>query len=207
MFSLESGDLYRKILGCGDGPASFNAEMYARGCTVVSVDPIYRFGAAEIRQRISETYDDVIGQTRRNAGLFLWDDVRSVEELGRRRMSAMGRFLEDYEDGRIQQRYVCGELPALPFDDKRFDLALCSHLLFLYTDNLSLDFHQAAVKELCRVAKEVRIFPVLDANARRSAYAGPVIEYVRGRGMDAEEIKVPYEFQKGGNTMLRIKEK
>jgi len=28
MFSLTPPDLKRKILGCGDGPASFNAEAY-----------------------------------------------------------------------------------------------------------------------------------------------------------------------------------
>jgi SAM-dependent methyltransferase len=140
----------------------------------------------------------LIGQTRRNACLLNWDEIGSVEELGRRRMSAMGRFLEDYENGRQQHRYVCGELPMLPFDDKSFDIALCSHLLFLYTDNLSLDFHLLAVRELCRVARDVRIFPVLDAN--RSTYLSPVIQYVRRSDMYADEINVPYEFQKGGHS-------
>jgi hypothetical protein len=31
MFSLTEADLSRDILGCGDGPASFNAEMTDRG--------------------------------------------------------------------------------------------------------------------------------------------------------------------------------
>ncbi|MAD80187.1 MAG: SAM-dependent methyltransferase, partial [Planctomycetaceae bacterium] len=32
-----------------DGPASFNAELTARGGSIVSCDPIYEFTADEIR--------------------------------------------------------------------------------------------------------------------------------------------------------------
>ena len=41
MFGLGEADLDQRILGCGDGPASFNAETSSRGHTVVSIDPIY----------------------------------------------------------------------------------------------------------------------------------------------------------------------
>ena len=117
----------------------------------------------------------------------------------------MGKFLDDFEEGKRQNRYITGELPSLPFSDKEFDLALCSHFLFLYTDNLSLDFHLRSVKELCRVAREVRIFPLLDANANRSPYVDPVIEMLNVRGVKAVEETVAYEFQRGGNTKLNIK--
>jgi hypothetical protein len=52
MFGLTEADLSGCILGCGDGPASFNAEASQRGYSVVSCDPIYRFSAAQIEQRI-----------------------------------------------------------------------------------------------------------------------------------------------------------
>jgi len=81
---------------------------------------------------------------------------------------------------------------------------MCSHLLFLYTENLSLEFHLKSVEELCRVSNEVRIFPLLDVNADRSPYVEPIIDSLRARNRDVKEIKVAYEFQKGGNTMLRI---
>lgn len=207
MFSLTPADLKLDILGCGDGPASFNAEMTRQGGRVTSVDPIYRFTAEQLRQRILETYEDVIGQTRANADRFVWDEIRSVDELGQIRMAAMDGFLADFEQGKLERRYLAGELPTLPFGDRDYDLALCSHFLFLYTDNLTLDFHLDSVKELCRVAREVRIFPVLDANAGRSPYVDPVIELSRSLGLQAVEEKVSYEFQKGGNTMLRITSK
>jgi hypothetical protein len=204
MFSLTHPDLKRKILGYGDGPASFNAELTKQGGNIVYVDPIYHFSVDKIRQRISETYDDVIGQTRKNQDKFIWQEIGSVEELGRIRMSSMAKFLEDFPQGLMQERYVPGELPSLPFGDKKFDLALCSHLLFLYTDNLSLEFHLNSLEELCRVSNEVRIFPLLDANANRSIYVDRVIDFLRAEKRNVTEVKVPYEFQKGGNTMLRV---
>jgi len=42
MFGLADADLGRRIVGCGDGPAAFNAEATARGARVVSCDPIYQ---------------------------------------------------------------------------------------------------------------------------------------------------------------------
>jgi len=41
MFDLRPDDLKRCILGCADGPASFNSELTRRGGGVVSVDPLY----------------------------------------------------------------------------------------------------------------------------------------------------------------------
>ena len=52
MFSLSEVDLKIKILGCGDGPACFNAEMSKSGGNVISVDPIYQFNAEQIHSRI-----------------------------------------------------------------------------------------------------------------------------------------------------------
>jgi hypothetical protein len=61
MFDLSDSDLNQKILGCGDGPASFNAEMTEMGHSVVSIDPVYQFSAEQIDRRVRETYETVIG--------------------------------------------------------------------------------------------------------------------------------------------------
>jgi hypothetical protein len=58
MFGLSDADLKLRIAGCGDGPASFNAEMFQRGCRVVSCDPIYKLSTMQIQERINITYDD-----------------------------------------------------------------------------------------------------------------------------------------------------
>jgi hypothetical protein len=68
MFALSDKDLRLRILGCADGPASFNAIATRRRAHVVSCDPLYRFSASEIRDRIAATYETIIEQTRKTAG-------------------------------------------------------------------------------------------------------------------------------------------
>src|SRR5215475_8321715 len=64
MFALGGADLGGGILGCGDGPASFNAEATALGHAVVSCDPIYALSPAEIEQRVEDCHADMIAQVR-----------------------------------------------------------------------------------------------------------------------------------------------
>jgi hypothetical protein len=204
MFALTEADLRLGILGCGDGPASFNAEATRRGVSVISCDPIYRWDGPLLRERIDATYQQIIDQTRQNAHEFVWDSIRSVEELGAVRMTAMLSFLGDYGSGRTSGRYVAAELPVLPFADDSFDLALCSHFLFLYSSHLSEAFHRSAILEMCRVAREVRVFPLLALGGERSPYVDAVADDVRRSGHDVSIQEVPYEFQKGGNEMMRV---
>jgi hypothetical protein len=204
MFALAEEDCGKRILGVGDGPASFNAVLSSQGGHVVSVDPLYRFTADEIRQRIGETFETVLDQTRQNVAEFNWRHIPSVEELGRVRMSAMEEFLFDYTRGREEGRYREAGLPRLPFGRGEFDLALCSHFLFLYSKLLSLEFHVESIKELCRVAPEARIFPLLELGARPSRHLDPVTKQLEEDGFHVEIESVPYEFQKGGNRMLRV---
>jgi hypothetical protein len=204
MFALSDADLNGRILGCADGPASFNAEATRLGCQVTSCDPLYRYDADEIRTRIDGTFDMMIDQTQRNAHEFVWDFIRSVQDLAHRRAAAMAAFLEDYAHGRRDARYVDAALPSLPFDDHSFTLAVCSHFLFLYSDQLDEGFHIAAMRELTRVAREVRVFPLLALGARPSIYVSPVAEALRHDGHDVAIVAVPYEFVRGGNQMLRV---
>jgi hypothetical protein len=205
MFALTDEDLTRRILGCGDGPASFNAEATRRGATVISFDPIYEWEPADIRTRIAVTRDEILEQTRRNASEFVWDSIRSVDELGEVRMAAMNAFLDDFAHGKAQGRYVAGELPTLPFTDRSFDLALCSHLLFLYSDQLGEAFHHQSLRELCRLAGEVRVFPLLALGGRRSPFIDSVIAQLAYSGHEVTIETVPYEFQRGGNQMMRVR--
>jgi len=205
MFALTDDDLRLRIVGCGDGPASFNAEATRRGAAVVSCDPIYRYDAGEIRARVASTCHEILEQTRRNADEFVWTEIQSVEELGKLRMAAMDVFLSDYEAGRSQARYIDAELPDLPFQDSSFDLALCSHLLFLYTAQLGEAFHRLAIREMCRVATEVRVFPLLALGATPSPLVAPVIDELAGCGFAVSIERVPYEFQRGGNQMMRLR--
>ena len=204
MFSLTERDLAGRIVGCADGPASFNAEATQRGARVVSCDPLYAFSASEVRGRIAATSQDIIEQTRQNRHEFVWTSIKSPEELLDVRMHAMELFLADYDRGKDEGRYVTAELPRLPFEDGSFDLAVCSHFLFLYSQQLGEPFHHTAMKEMCRVAKEVRIFPLLALGAIGSSHVAPVADALRQLGHSVSIEHVPYEFQRGANKMMRI---
>ncbi|MGF1566818.1 MAG: SAM-dependent methyltransferase [Nodosilinea sp.] len=204
MFNLSPTDLDGRILGCADGPAAFNHELTRRGGRVVSFDPIYAATAAAIRDRIAATFDDVLDKVRANQGEFVWTQIRSPEELGRVRQAAMDAFLADFEAGKTQGRYVAAAFPNLPFAAGRFDLALCSHLLFLYGPQLSLDFHLQAIQAMLRLAPEARIFPLLELGSQPSRHLDGVMAALNVLGYRTRIDPTAYEFQRGGHQMLRV---
>jgi hypothetical protein len=206
IFHLTDSDLDKRIISFGDGPASFNAEMTSQGKSVVSIDPVYRFTEEELRQRINETKDIVIEQMKNNFDNFVWTSIKNIQELEDIRLSAMNNFLQDFKIGKENSRYINHELPnRTVFRPKDFDLALSSHFLVLYSQ-LGLNFHIESVKEMLRVATEIRIFPLLNLNAEKSEILDGLIEYFNTEYSVSIE-KVDYEFQKNGNEMLRITEK
>ncbi|MHB1478999.1 MAG: class I SAM-dependent methyltransferase [Acidithiobacillus ferrooxidans] len=205
MFGLSEDDLTLRILGCGDGPAAFNSLLTECGGSVVSVDPIYAFDAAQIRTRVAEAYDIVMTQARKNQDDYVWEAIPSVEQLGSIRMSAMENVLADFDTGKQEGRYIAGELPSLPFDNGQYDIALSSHFLFLYSAQLSAEFHLQALQEMLRVSREVRVFPLLTLDGTPSPYLHLVNGHFEKNGFDVKIKRVPYEFQRGGNEMLVIK--
>lgn len=205
MFLLSDLELRSKILGCGDGPASFNAEVTALGGNVVSIDPIYHFSKTEITKRIEEVADEVLEQVKRNKKEFVWHTIPSPEALYTLRMKAMQKFLDDYEEGREEGRYIEGALPDFSFEENQFDLALSSHFLFLYSDHLDEAFHLRAIEEMLRVAREARIFPLVTLEGDLSPHLEGIIKVLETGGYDIEMMTTAYEFQKGGDKMLKIK--
>jgi len=143
-------------------------------------------------------------QVRATLNKWNWDYHCNPDGLLANRRKAMAKFLADYKAGRQAGRYQIASLPKLPFSDGDFNLALCSHLLFLYSDQLSEEFHVQAVLELCRVAREVRIFPLLTLSHQPSPHVIPVRARLQQAGWSNEIVRVNYEFQKGGDKMLRI---
>ncbi len=197
-------DKHKKILGCGDGPASVNVELTHMGIDIISIDPIYQFTKEQIQQRVQETSMFVSEQLRQNRDDFVWKDISSVDELISLRLNAMKEFLEDYETGKAQGRYQHQELPKLNFNDKEFDLAWSSHFLFLYSEHFDFAFHKKAILEMLRVAKEVRIFPLLDLKNKRSKHLDAVLQYLEENDYAYEIIQSNYEFQKGTTEVLKI---
>ena len=119
------------------------------------------------------------------------------------RRAALESFLADYARGLRDRRYIVGELPSLPFASGSFRLAVCSHLLFLYSGLLSEAFHIESLRELCRVAHEVRVFPLLTLRREPSPHLAAVRSALNGEGWTSEVVRVNYELQRGGNQMLQ----
>jgi hypothetical protein len=205
MFAMTDEELTRPILGCGDGPASFNAVLTRRGGTVRSVDPLYAFSASDIRARIDEVAPIVVEQARQSADEFVWGHIHSIEHLQQVRLEAMDVFLADFADEKARERYDTGGLPVLPYANDRFSLAVCSHLLFLYSSIHSEQFHLDSIMELCRVASEARIFPLLELGGTVSRHLQPVCAALGERGYRVAVTRVAYEFQRGGNQMLSVR--
>lgn len=208
MFNLSENDLSGVTLGCGDGPASFNAEAHEKGLRVVSCDVIYQFDRGKIFKRIETCHPLIMQQVADQYDDFIWDRFRDLDELSESRWKTMNRFLRDYDAGRCQGRYVFGGLPVLPFAEGTFRLALVSHLLFLYSNQFDAEFHLAAVEGLLRVAEEARIYPVFDLEGKRSPSLDPVMQRLEECGHQVQLETVDYAFQHAEegleNKMLRV---
>ncbi|MDZ8050635.1 MAG: SAM-dependent methyltransferase [Aulosira sp. ZfuVER01] len=204
IFNLTETDLNKKMIGIGDGPASFNTEMTDKGKSVVSVDPLYQFSGDEILQRFNQVVDNIINQVKATPNDWVWSYHKSPDDLRSNRVKVIQKFIADYDAGKKNHRYQVGELPKLAYPNQAFDLALCSHFLFLYSDHYTYNFHLNSIEEMLRIAKEIRIFPLITLMLKPSPHLDAIIKHYTAKGYNVEIEKVEYELQIGGNQMLRI---
>ena len=202
MFCLSGQDLSDGVLDCGGGP--FTAELSSSGQRAVSVDPVYAYPGSEIRARFEAEVEPMLSQVRATPDDWTWTYHRDPVHLLANRRAALENFLADYECGLRDCRYVVGGLPSLPFASGSFRLAVCSHLLFLWSALLSEDFHIESLRELCRVAQEVRVFPLLTLRREPSPHLAAVRSALDAEGWTSEVVRADYELQRGGNQMLRV---
>jgi hypothetical protein len=191
------------LLDCAAGPSSFTAEAHAVGRRVVAADPLYATDAESLWRAVEAAREAMMPAVLQARDRFVWDWHGSPDGLEATRMQAMRAFLDDLTASDANNRYIAAALPRLPFRDGTFAIALCSHFLFLYSGHFDLNFHTAALRELLRVAGEARVFPLLDLDGARSRHVEPAIAALRADGFTADVVPVAYEFQRGGNRMLR----
>ncbi|MEM1256323.1 MAG: SAM-dependent methyltransferase [Cyanobacteria bacterium P01_H01_bin.21] len=204
MFSLTETELQQPILSVADGPASFNAEATRLGYRIKSVDPLYCFNAAQIKQRFDAVVDDIIHQVETSLDDWVWSYHHSPDGLRKNRETAIELFCQDFEQGRTAGRYEVGELPQLNYPDAAYNLGLCSHFLFLYSEQFDQIFHLDAICEMLRVCREVRIFPLLNLDLNPSPHLDFVISALKSMGYQCDVQLVVYKFQRNGNKMLKI---
>ncbi|TAJ11095.1 SAM-dependent methyltransferase [Marinilabiliaceae bacterium JC017] len=204
-FRLTETDLKKRIISFGDGPASFNYEMTLNHCNVTSLDAIYRFNKEEISHQFLASRREMMKQIKKNTPHYNWTDIKNIQKLARISMKALNLFLNDFESGKSQGRYIYHELPhPTPFSTLEFDMGLSAHFLISHAQ-LGLSFHLDAITEMLRICKEIRLFPLLDLSGELSSVLYGIIEYFKS-GYQVEILPVDYEFQRNGNRMLSIKQ-
>ncbi|MEI8377565.1 MAG: SAM-dependent methyltransferase [bacterium] len=205
MFSLLlSEDIPKKIVDCAGGPSSFNSELTNLGGSIVSCDPIYALSKVKLEHKMNKTYKIIakeLAEKKENATV---DEFNSYNNICNLRLSAMEIFFNDYEKGKSEKRYVDAELPNLAFDSQQFDIALCANFLFTYSHILTLEFHLDSIREMARIAKEVRIFPVFSISGKKSEYLDSVIKVLLKENYTAQLLTVDYEIIKGANQILIV---
>lgn len=211
MFNFDPAEFQgKRILDCSAGPAALCATGAVLGLHVVACDPLYQSSLGELRQRADDdarTVDQLQAKT-----MPLFDEQVRRADIRRRDMDV---FLADFEKGKRDGRYVVGELPNLPFENKTFDLTLCANFLFLYssmrTGGLMLhspfdyDFHLASLRELCRVTKEeVRLYPLNGPQTERHVYLDDVCAALTADGVKCELMAVAHQDIKTAKHLLSL---
>ena len=158
-FALTTGDLAGRVLDCSAGASGLAAGANARGGQVTAVDPAYAEGAERLHGDVRASLAQGGGLLADHEDRFVWSWYGSRERRDELRAAALAAFLTDLDTH--PATYVPGALPRLPFRGDAVDLALCSHLLFTWSDVFDEAWHESALAELLRVAGEVRVFPLV----------------------------------------------
>jgi hypothetical protein len=208
-FSIDLNTLKgMSVLDVAAGPSSFTAEACRRGADAVAVDPLYGCTPTALAAHVQIDYRRMQAQVRAKPQLLRFRSFSSIDEAEASRRSAAERFLADYEQHFVHNRYLGGALPQLPFLDGAFDLVLCAHLLFVYEKRLDFSFHLEACRELVRVSrKEVRIHPVVGLGGKPYAGLARLLAALEDAGITTEIVSVDYEFFAGSDSMLVLRKR
>lgn len=208
MFDLSLSDLTQKklrILEYHCGPSAVNKELNEKKLPIVSCDPLYNLNEENLQNKLTHFFPEralELRQEKNKLDLSLYEG--DVEKLIQKRKEGLDLFFADYEKGKAEGRYLGCNEKELPFEHFSFDIAISTYYLFSDLDIENAEFHLKIIKELARVAKEVRIFPLLDSNNKPSSFLGPVLLGLQQENYGAEVKEVPYHLQPSGNAMLRV---
>ncbi|WP_456278782.1 SAM-dependent methyltransferase [Bacillus sp. AK128] len=205
MFSLSEEELQgKKILDCPAGACSFTAVGNKLGLDVTACDIAYYHSGEVLKNKGLQDIEHAMEHIQKARRNYKWDYFKDIDSLRNHRLSALLNCASDMRES--SERYVPVTLPLLPFKNEEFDILLSAHFLFMYADRLDYQFHIETLNELMRVTKEeVRIFPLVDLEGKRYNHLDSIISYLIDNGCKIEEVRVPYEFQKNANSMLKIK--
>ena len=192
IFALNEPDLQRKILDYPAGISSVNAELYALGRLIISGDPAYSLSPREMRDYASKVLRENIAAIDKSLQSSL---VAQWEQ-------SLALFLADYETGKKQGRYRAMDLPPFSNVEETFELLLCTD--FLFNPPASSGTAQEMMDELCKLAAEVRVFPLPQDKNAVAAELGPMMLALQQRNFGVEIRAVNYPPCNQASAMLRI---
>lgn len=202
MFNLDTVDLEKKILDFPGGISSFNAQAHADHQQVISIDSIYKADFSTMQQdadaMLAKREQDMSAQQQE----YLQSQI-DIKEIFTTWRQTVARFLQDYPSGYEQGRYVHIGSTTWPFQPHQFDIALCSDLNLYELDNLNLSLLDI-IKQLVRISKEIRIFPLLSASGNIATDWGPVMLWLQEHNFGQEIKQIDFQQLCGSNAMLRI---
>lgn len=204
MFDLKERDFSARLLEYGCGPSAINAELHESTHHVISCDPLFSLDKSTLFTKVSLIFEDMIERVKQEKERFDFKRYGTLDALIVKRREGLDAFFSDYEQGRVEGRYIPAHDYQLPLADFSFDFALSSHYLFADLEDQDVDFHLNIIRELARVSKEVRIFPLIDGHGQPSPYLGPVLLGLQESNFGVEVREVKYHLQPQGNAMLRV---
>lgn len=204
MFDLQENDFAKPILDYPGRISSFNAQMHAQGVRVVSGDSLYGLSFEQMQQKSVELFEANEDSLRSHLNWLKENDEKSIEMILKNWRDSEKQFLDDYRAGQSEGRYQNVSLPKLPFKDHEFDLAICTNLIFHTMAMINGNSTEDLVAELCRVAVEARIFPLLNEKGEMPEKLGMLMLNLQQQNYALEVREVPYKQHKGANAMLRV---
>lgn len=177
--------------------------MNATGGNVTAVDPVYERPSDEVAAMVGAEVARGSAWTVANIDRYRWDFYGDPDGHRRVRTDSARIFGADIVAN--SAKYQSGALPELPFAEDAFDLVLCSHLLFTYSDRLDREFHRLAIVEMARVGRQVRIYPLVhQSGSDERDLVADLVTMLPPRGLRASTVPVSYEFQRGAGEMLVV---
>lgn len=206
LFDLDEQTLRQgPVLDCPAGASSFTAEASMAGIDITACDILYDRDIDSLAERGRKDIGHIYHKVKEVSHLFTWNYYKDIDNLMFFREAALDIFIDDFGNGLEEGRYRYAELPDLPFADRQFSLVLSSHFLFLYGDRLEFDFHMACIRELVRVCSgEVRLYPLTGLDTLPYRYLEDILMVLNANGIKADTVRIPFEFQKGSNRMMRV---
>jgi len=204
MFALTDDDLQKSFLEYNSGVSAFNCEVKSQALSCISCDPWYVLDKQSLKEKIEHSFDKRLLELENNLNSLDLSRYASFEKLVAYRQQGVASFFADFEKGLAEKRYMPITVDELPFHDFQFDFALVANNFFADLDYQTVEYHIARIKELARVAKDVRIFPLVDAKGVPSNLLGPIIMGLYKDKFRVEVKDVSYHLQHRGNAMLRV---